>query len=78
MPELTPLDCEPPTKDVVTKLEEALADAREGKISAIALAVVYRDGSTGGSWSKIHSVATLIGSVGILHDRLCRIINNED
>lgn len=66
------LDSEPPnTEDVIAKLEEALATAREGKISSVAIALVYRDGATGRSWSKRHSQSALIGSVGLLHHALC-------
>lgn len=70
--DLVTLDSEPPnTDDVVAKLEEALAEAREGKISAVALATVYRDGSSGRSWSKRHSQTTMIGAVDLLRHALC-------
>jgi hypothetical protein len=51
---------------VVAKLEEVLAEARGGNISAVAIAVVYRDGSSGRSWSKRHSQTAMIGSVDLL------------
>lgn len=70
--EVEVLDSEPPnTDDVVAKLEEALQAARDGKISAVAIAIVYRDGSSGRSWSKRHSETAMIGSVGLLHHALC-------
>lgn len=65
--EIEVLDSEPPnTDDVVAKLEEALQAAREGKISAVAIAIVYRDGSSGRSWSKRHSETAMIGAVDLL------------
>jgi hypothetical protein len=66
--EVEVLDSEPPnTDDVIAKLEEALAAAREGRISAVAIALVYRDGTPGRSWSKLHSRTTMLGSVSLLH-----------
>lgn len=64
------LDTVPPDKDVLQKLNEAMEDAEAGKISMVALAVVYRDGSTGGSWSTIHSLGSITGSAAILLSRL--------
>lgn len=70
--EVEVLDSEPPnTEDVIAKLEEALAEAREGKISSVAIATVYRDGSSGRSWSKRHSQTAMIGSVDLLRYALC-------
>lgn len=70
--EIEVIDSEPPnTEDVVAKLEEALAEAREGKVSAVAIAVVYRDGSSGRSWSKRHSQTAMIGAVDLLRHALC-------
>jgi hypothetical protein len=69
--DLVPIDSEPPnTEDVVAKLEEFLAEARKGQISSVAIAVVYRDGSSGRAWSKRHSETAMIGSVGLLHHAL--------
>jgi hypothetical protein len=65
--DLEPLDSEPPnTEDVVAKLEEVLAKAKTGEISSCAIAVVYRDGSSGRSWSKAHSITALQGSIALL------------
>lgn len=75
--DLTPLDSEPPTDDVIEKLEGLLEVAREGRISSVAIAVVYRDGTTGDSWSKAHNIGTLIGSVSVLWHRLCRLIDKD-
>jgi hypothetical protein len=50
----------------VAKLEEVLAKAKAGEISSCAIAVVYRDGSSGRSWSKAHSITALQGSIALL------------
>lgn len=49
--------------DVVEVLEKVLAEAQDGKLSSIAVAKVYRDGSTGWSWSIINSTGMLGGSI---------------
>lgn len=72
-PELRAIDAEPLGADVVAKLEEALEAARAGELSSVAIAVVYRDGSTGTSWSKAPSVGLLVGSTARLQHRLLRI-----
>jgi hypothetical protein len=72
------LTSEPPGEDVVERLEETLALAREGKISAVAIAIVYRDGSTGDARSKLPSIGTMAGAVSVLHQRICRLITDKD
>jgi hypothetical protein len=37
--------------------------AREGKLSAVALALVYRDGNTGSSYSKLGNVSAMVGAL---------------
>jgi hypothetical protein len=56
------LDAEPPNGDVIDRLEETLALAREGRISSIAIALVYRDGTSGHCWSSAPSLSCLIGA----------------
>lgn len=67
------IDAEPLGTDVIAKLEEALDFARKGQISSVGLAVVYRDGSTGTSWSQAPSVGLLIAAATRLQHRLLRI-----
>jgi hypothetical protein len=62
-PELRVLDAEPVSSDVVCRLEEALGFAREGRISSVAIALVYRDGTSGQCWSNAPSLSCLIGAV---------------
>ena len=72
MAEVRVLDAEPVGEDVVAKLEEALEQARQGQISSVAIAVVYRSGETNRSWSKPPSLSLLIGSVAKLEAALIR------
>jgi predicted lipid-binding transport protein (Tim44 family) len=53
-------------RTTVEVLEEALADARAGKIQEVALALVYRDLSTGWRRSGSDNIATLIGAASVL------------
>ncbi len=76
--DLIPLDSEPAADGVVERLEEVLAKAREGRISAVAIAIVYRDGSTGDCRSKLPSIGTMAGAVSVLLNRICRIITDKD
>jgi hypothetical protein len=65
------LDAEPvSTSAVIEKLEEALEQARSGQLSSVAIAVVYRDGCTGRSWSPPPSRSCLIGAVARLQHGL--------
>lgn len=50
-------------EDVILRLEEALIQAREGKIAAVAIAVVHSDGAISRSWSESDNFALLLGSV---------------
>lgn len=72
MAELKVLEAEPVGADVIDKLEEALTQAREGRISSVAIATVERDGTTNRSWSTAPSLSLLIGSVTRLQAALIR------
>lgn len=72
MADLKVLDAEPLGEDVVAKLEEVLKRAHAGELSSVAIATVYRDGSTGRSWSTAPSMSLLIGSVVRLEAALIR------
>ncbi len=68
MAELTVLESEPPGRSVQSTLKDVLADAKAGKISAVAIAIVHRDGGVDQAWSELPSVPTMIGSVArLLH-----------
>ncbi len=63
---------EPAGEDVIARLEEALEAARAGKVSSIALALVYRDGNTGSGWSYVQNWSLLIGAVTRMQARMIR------
>ncbi len=64
------LEAEPIAEDVIAKLEEALERAKLGELSSVAIAVVYRSGCSGQSWSQCQSLPALIGSVATLNHKL--------
>jgi hypothetical protein len=55
---------------VIARLEEVLAEAREGKIAAVAIAGVYSDGSTAQVWSQTDDFGKLLGAVARLEYRI--------
>lgn len=78
MTEVRVLDAAPPNPGVVEALEDILARAKAGDLSSVAIAVVYRDGSTGDAWSEPASIGTLIGAVTILQHRLCGTLDTHE
>jgi len=78
MADLIAIHAEPEGEDIIEQLESWLALARDGKLSSVAVAVVYRDGSTGDGFSKIHSLGTQIGAVAVLQSRLISLITRKD
>lgn len=68
--ELRVLTAEPLGGSVIERLEEALARAREGSVSSIAIAIVNRDGSSESCWSDVPSYGLLIGAVARMQYRL--------
>lgn len=71
--ELRKIDAEPLGTQVVERLEETMAAAKRGELSSVAIAVVYRDGSTGTCWSEAPSIGLLIASTTRLQHRLLTI-----
>ena len=57
-------------KDVVATIKEALELAEQGKLKAVAIAMVEADGSTTASWSSSDVFGALTGSVARLQHRL--------
>jgi hypothetical protein len=55
---------------VIARLEEVLAEAREGKIVAVAIAGVNLDGSISSAWSETDDFGKLLGSVARLEHRI--------
>jgi hypothetical protein len=61
--------------DVIARLTEICGAVERDEISAVGVAVVYRDGSTGNCWSTSPSVGLLIAAVTRLQHRLLKIGN---
>lgn len=78
MAELKVLSAEPVGEDVIEKLEEVLAAARENRISSVAIATVERDGTANRCWSTAPSLSLLIGSVARLEAALIRRADCND
>lgn len=57
-------------ESVIARLEEALTEAREGKIACVALAFMNQDGSIGSSWSETDNFPVLLGSIARLMHRI--------
>ena len=55
---------------VVQRLEEVLADAREGKISAVAIAAVESEGALITTWSETDDFGRLLGAIARLEYRI--------
>ena len=70
--ELHVLDAEPVGPDIIERLEEVLEVAREGKLSSVAMAFVWRDGTCGHVWSSSPSLSCLVGAVARMQNKLIR------
>ncbi len=68
--ELIELPCEPPGESIDELIAELQEQHAKGLLSAVAVAVVYRDGSTMRGFSKLHSISTMIGAVELLKAKL--------
>lgn len=78
MAEVRVIDSEPIGEDVIARLKETLEEAEAGKISSVAIAIVYRDGFTDNLWSTAPSLSTLIGAVSRLEYRLNQRAAGDD
>jgi len=63
MADLRVIEAEPAGPGIVELLESALKDARNGALSSVAIALVYRDGTSNWNWSEAPSASTLIGCI---------------
>jgi hypothetical protein len=69
MAELHALSAEPLGIGLIEVLEEALAQARAGQLSAVAIAKVDRGGAVSGTHSKLPSRPVMLGALAFLtHD----------
>lgn len=72
MADIRLIDAAPVEQAVVSYLETVLARAKNGEYSAVAVAVVYRDGSTGSGYSNQYNLATMVGSPEQLKAKLLK------
>lgn len=72
MADLRVIDPEPVGHDAQKYLEHVAEKIAGGEVSAIAVAFVYRDGSTGSGYSTLSNTATMVGSVEALKQKLIR------
>lgn len=66
------IPCEPLGESVIERLEHVLSEAREGKVSSVAIAWVDRSGCANETWSYAASTGTLIGAIHALAYRLVK------
>lgn len=76
-PKLAVVDVEPIGKDVVEKIGEVLGAASAGEIAAVAIAVTYRNGATGHSWSEQHNYSLMLGGIERMKAQLARVADDE-
>lgn len=62
-------------QSVIDTLEECLADAKDGRIVAVALAVVRPDGSINTSRSISDDVGRLLGAMSLAQARMTRQVD---
>ena len=55
---------------VVMRLEEALKEAKEGKLSAVAIAAVESEGALITTWSETDDFGRLLGAIARLQHRI--------
>lgn len=75
MTELATIEPEGVSPDLIPTIEAVLAKARAGEVSSVAIAFVYRDGSTQTTWSSPPSFFTLLGAV---HHLAFRMSNKKE
>jgi hypothetical protein len=78
VPDLRAIDVEPVSASVLAYLEDLTERARAGEFSTIAVAYVYRDGSTGSGHSDAHNLAAIVGAVEALKTKLIRDMIDGD
>jgi hypothetical protein len=64
---LTVIEAQPTGEGIVELLAEVAAAAEAGKVSSIACAVVYRDGSPDWVVSDLPCISTMLGTIDRMH-----------
>lgn len=77
MPTLHVIDSIPTSESAVAYLAHTLERAKAGELSAVAIAWVNPDGSTGSGWSDQPNLGTMVGSVEALKAKLVREMIDE-
>lgn len=77
MPDLHAINVEPVSESVLAYLADLTERAKAGEFSTIAVAYVYRDGSTGSGHSDAHNLAAIVGAVAALQTKLIRDMIGE-
>lgn len=72
MADLHVIEPEPVGEAVLAYLGHVLEKAQQGHVSAVAVAFVYRDGTTGSGYSALPNTATMVGAVDALKAKLIR------
>lgn len=67
---LSVIEPEPAGASVIDTLRDIIEDAEAGKVSSVAIAIAYRDGTVGTAWSEVPSMGLLIGATARLQWRL--------
>lgn len=65
-------------EEVVSLLEQALAEARAGDVAAVAIAVVRPDGHVNCGFTDFDTAGPLLGSVALLQARLIANVAPRD
>lgn len=61
----------------IDTLEEALAEAKDGRIQAVAIAAVRPGFAINTAWSTNNCIAPMLGAVLLLQNRLARALDDE-
>lgn len=77
MPNLVEIQPQNPAEDVVETIEKALALAHDGKVSAVSVVLVYRDGGVGHRASTLPNNALMIGALVRCIHKLNRWADDE-
>lgn len=72
---LTVIEPEPAGASVAEVMKEALEGV--DRVSSIAIAFVYRDGTTGTAWSDVPSMGLLLGAIGRLQYEMAQRLAGE-
>jgi hypothetical protein len=70
--ELIPISCEPVGESIGELIADIQAAHSKGEVSSLAIAIVYRDGSTTQAFSTLPNTATMLGALERLKCKILR------